>query len=644
MARDLQTKDKTLDPNLYVYRQARDVSKTQVDWANLTNELTKDLATIRETREQTRQDAIDENRKLLNTLNDIDPYSHETANTKIQAAAYDASQLLMTDFNLVVNGEKKLKDYKQTEQLLSDNFTSLKGAMDTYNEHFVAATERVKNGEANFDEIFNNQSLAGFGSMESINIVVQPSGAISLIKKQFDDNGNEIEVDVSNPANVLPLSHLNNRIQFESNYEDPNEAAQGVVNTLGAFITGQFLDLQKVQTLEDFRQMTYTDAVSGETRSGRDVIMSMSEELLATNQQKFSMLRVAGYSEKDMTTDPEEAKRTGKILQIPNVNGSGTMGYEFTEKHEQDMLRTAQMIVERQIDSKMAFEKGVQKTYRPRQNQFDYTEDVLEATADNYLSLVDGILTGDATTAEANAASLVDILNRNPGKGDQAARVTSIEKKVNADGSVDVVISREGLADKIISSSGDKTTDDASAEFFNSINTTSIGYESARKDRGAISSDYGLDAISYTAPEKTVDIEAPNLFTPLSTDSDGTSLMMVDYIANAMDTGSKTKTTKVTDSNIDTGAMEDSIDLLLDKYPGLKDEIDRQGGVNVEFRKDSKGVERMYIDIPGSNSYSWPTTASTSARMVTETIDKMLENSANTFSEGKPGSKILGGK
>ena len=62
MARDLQTKDKTLDPNLYVYKQARDVSKTQVDWANLTNELTKDLATIRETREKTRQDARDANR------------------------------------------------------------------------------------------------------------------------------------------------------------------------------------------------------------------------------------------------------------------------------------------------------------------------------------------------------------------------------------------------------------------------------------------------------------------------------------------------------------------------------------------------------------------------------------------------------
>ena len=104
------------------------MSKTQVDWANLTKELTDDLSKIRDDREKTRQDAIDANRALLNTLNDIDPYAHETANTKIQGAAYDASQLLMTDFQLVVNGQKKLKDYKQTEQLISDNFNSLKGA------------------------------------------------------------------------------------------------------------------------------------------------------------------------------------------------------------------------------------------------------------------------------------------------------------------------------------------------------------------------------------------------------------------------------------------------------------------------------------------------------------------------------------
>lgn len=639
MARDLKINNQALDPNLYVYRQARDVSKTQVDWANLTKELTDDLSKIRDDREKTRQDAIDANRELLNTLNDIDPYAHETANTKIQGAAYDASQLLMTDFNLVVNGQKKLKDYKQTEQLLSDNFTSLKGAMDTYNDHFIEATERVKNGEANFDEIFNNNSLAGFGSMESINIVVQPSGSISLIKKQFDANGNEIEVDVSNPANVLPLSHLNNRIQFESNYEDPNEAAQATVETLGAFITGSFLSQQRVQTLEDFRNMNYTDAVSGDERTGAGVILSMAQELLATNQQKFSMLRLAGYSEKDMTVDPEEAKRTGKILQIPNINGSGTMGYEFTEKHEQDMLRTAQMVIERQIDSKISLTKGVTP---PSTNVYDFTQQQVEATSSGLLELVDGVTTGNAELSEASASSLVDILNRTSGTtGDQAKRITAIEKKINADGTIDIVISREGISDKTISSKG-KTTDEFEMEFYNTINTTDQPYEEAKKDYGTIGGTFGVEAMSYNAPAETFEIEAPNVFTPLGTGEGGTGLMLIDYIANSMGTSQRTETTKV--DKIDLSALEDSIELLLDTKPGLRDEINRRGGVNVEIRKNSAGKDRMYIDIPGSNSFSWSISGSTSAKSINETIGTMLENSVETFSEDAPGSKILNGE
>ena len=304
--------------------------------------------------------------ELLNGLNTLDPYAHETANTKIQAAAHDASQLLMTDFNLVVNGEKKLKDYKQTEQLLSDNFNSLKGAMDTYVEHFEVAKERAENDQANIGELYNNESLAGFGSLSALNIVVQPSGAINLVKKQFDANGNEIEVDLTNPENMMSITHVNDRVQYEADYVDPNETAQKTVNTLGAFITAEFMSRQSVASLEDFRLMEYTDD-NGELRSGYDVISSMADELAVTDNQKLNLLQLSGFTSDDITQDPEEAKRTGKILQIPNVNGSGMMGYEFSEEHEKVIRDQSLMIVERQLDSKMAKEKGLGYVSRGRE-------------------------------------------------------------------------------------------------------------------------------------------------------------------------------------------------------------------------------------------------------------------------------------
>ena len=576
MARDLKINNQALDPNLYVYRQARDVSKTQVDWANLTNELTDDLTKIRNDREKTRQDAIDANRALLNELNNLDPYAHETANTKIQSAAYDASQLLMTDFQLVVNGQKKLKDYKQTEQLLSDNFNSLKGAMDTYNDHFVEAEERIQNGEANIGEIANNESLAGFGSLSALNIVVQPSGAINLVKKQFDANGNEIEVDLANPANLMSLTHVNDRVQYKGNYEDPNETAQATVETLGAFITAEFMSRQAVATIEDFRQMRYTDA-SGQEKSGNDVINSMVNEIITTDNQKLSLLQLAGFSAKDVTQDPEEAKRTGKILQIPNKNGSGMMGYEFTEEQEAILQDQARMIIERQIDSKMSKVKGVAP---PQTNVYDYTQDVQEEMSTGLYDFVNNFVTGDAATSDQAATSLATTVNMRLPAG--TAAITGLERIVDSDGQYSFVIKREGMQDKVLPA-GDKTTGQIVNEVFDLVNTdknvTSI--DAARDYRGTVADQFGVGSTSITVTGKA--INAPNFGENVVNFEDGTgqplsNLINVAFGAQGGYTGSYNTTVTM---------------------PGRPREL-RFGKGEAQVASSMKDVLRSAFDMPGA--------------------------------------------
>ena len=523
MARDLKINNQALDPNLYVYRQARDVSKTQVDWANLTKDLTDDLSKISDDREKTRQDARDANRELLNELNTLDPYAHETANTKIQDAAYQSSQLLMTDFDLVVNGQKKLKDYKQTEQLLSDNFNSLKGAMDTYNDHFVEAEERVQSGEANIGEVFNNESLAGFGSLSALNIVVQPSGAINLIKKQFDANGNEIEADLSNPANLMSLTHVNDRVQYKGNYEDPNATAQSTVNTLGAFITAEFMSLQAVASLEDFRLMTYTDA-NGVKKKGTDVINSMVNEIITTDNQKLSLLQLSGFSSNDVTQDPEEAKRTGKILQIPNKNGSGAMGYEFTEEQEAILQEKGREIIERQIDSKMSKVKGVAPQ---QQNQVGYISETQEATATGLYELVNNFVTSESGLSEQAASSLANSVNMRI-TGDNP-KITGIERKENSDGTYEFIIKRVGLQDEVIKDQG-RPTQVVIDQIFDLVNTDStITSIDAKKDyRGTVGGQFGTGSASITVSGKTID--APNLGDNVVNFADGTGQGLSDLI------------------------------------------------------------------------------------------------------------------
>ena len=514
MARDLKIDNTALDPNLYNYRQARDVSKTQVDWASLTQDLSNDLATIRDEREKTRQDAIDANRELIKNINDLDPYAHETANTKIQGAAYEASQLLSSDFQLVVNGQKKLKDYKHTEQLLSDNFTALKGAMDTYNDHFVQATERVQNGEANIGEMFNNESLAGFGSLSALNVVVQPSGAINLVKKQFDANGNEIEVDLDNPANLMSLTHVNDRVQYKGNYEDPNQTAQSTVDTLGAFITADFLQRQAVATLEDFRNMSYTDA-KGVERDGNDVILSMANEMITTDNQKLSLLQLSGFTSDDVTQDPEEAKRTGKILQIPNKNGSGMMGYEFTEEQEAILQDQARMIIERQIDSKMSKVKGVTPQ---QQSVAGMTKDIQEDMATGLYGFVNNFVTGDAAASDQAATSLAATVNARIPSG--TPPITGLERVIK-NGEYSFVIKREGMQDEVIPA-GDKGTTEIVDQIFDLVNTddkiTSI--DAAKDFEGEVGDRFGPGSTSITVTGKTID--APNFGENVVNFEDGT--------------------------------------------------------------------------------------------------------------------------
>ncbi len=632
MARDLKITNQTLDPNLYVYRQARDVSKTQVDWATLTKTLNDDLSKIRDEREKTREDTRDAQRQLLNEIESTDKLSHETANTLIQGAAYDASQVLSTDFQLLENGQIKLKDYKKTEQRVQDNFTALKGVMDVFEGHFVESKERIDEGLANPDEIAANKSVAGFGNLQNIDIVWQPNGTMTLLKKRYDEEGNELPIDASNPANVIPIGSVQGYLNHKSTYVNPNESAQDIVDTLGTFITSKFLSDQKVTSLEDFRNLSY------EGRTNEDLINSMITELITTDQQKISMLNAKGYTEDDFTFDPKEAEEEDKILMINNVDGSGLMGYKFTEQSEADMKDLGRQIIERQLDSKITNVKGVAPA---AQTVYDYTQETAEAASSDILRYVDGITTGNAELSESNASSLVDILNRNPGKsGDQAKTITGIAKKEYTNGTIEIVISREGISDKVISSNG-LTPAEFDEQFYSAINTTDVSFTDAQKDYGALGTEYGMGPMSYTAPTQTFEINVPDFNASLAqtgTGQNAQNLRMADFTADAMGTpGSMTKLVNLSTNknNIVTG-LEGVIKSVLNKEPGLADAIGDNYDVSY---KTVGGQEYLYIEIEGAQTKRYKTGVldRTNAQEVNGTLKTMITEAAESAQGGAQG-------
>jgi len=564
MARDLNIQNTTLDPNLYTYRQARDVSKTQVDWGTLTKTLSDDLSKIRDEREKTRQETIDGQRKLLQDIENTDKLSHQTSNTLIQGAAYDASQVLNTDFQLLTSGQIKLKDYKQTEQRVQDNFTSLKNVFNNIQTHFDEATKRIDEGLANPDEIANNDSLAGFGALENIDIVWQPNGTMSIVKKRYDEEGNELPVDASSPANVITVGSLNNMFEFKSTYVNPNDSAQAIVDTLGSFITSEFLSQQKVTSLEDFRLLEY------EGKTNEDLINSMITELLATDQQKVSMLNAAGYTQDDFTDDPKIAEEEGKILMIRNASGTKMMGYKFTEQAEADMRDLGRQIIERQLDSKITNVKGFPAPTRTETpaSLAKKTDENNSATLFDY---VVGITTTDNDSAVSRAKGAENLVNANLAEsGYKSNRIEYITRNISPDGLVTVKIKREGLGEATYDSKSG--LDRLNQDVYDYLNFTSINGMSASKDfEGAIPDAVDADFGGFKAVSPTSEIVVPDFL--------GTFEGGLNYT-----------------------------DLALDAFPGLEDVettmVDDEGKQRIpSLQSGSETLARKVLDQPGNEGF-----------------------------------------
>jgi hypothetical protein len=505
--------------------------------------------------------------------------------------------------------------------------------------------------------MFNNESLAGFGSLSALNVVVQPSGAINLVKKQFDANGNEIEVDLDNPANLMSLTHVNDRVQYKGNYEDPNQTAQSTVDTLGAFITADFLERQAVATLEDFRNMSYTDA-KGVEKSGNDVILSMANEMITTDNQKLSLLQLSGFTSDDVTQDPEEAKRTGKILQIPNKNGSGMMGYEFTEEQETILQDQARMIIERQIDSKMSKVKGVAPQ---QQSVAGMTQDIQEGMATGLYGFVNDFVTGDAAASDQAATSLASTVNARIPSG--TPPITGLERIVDSDGEYSFVIKREGMQDEIISVPEGATTTTVVDKIFDLVNTDDkiTSRDAARDFEGEVGAQFGPGSTSITVTGKTID--APNFGENVVNFEDGTGQPLSNLINIAFGAqggfqgplaiSQSYRAPRTLRFGKDEAQVASSMkDVLRSAFdmPGAEGLRSAVGNdYDVRFANDKKGNRYLFIEIGGTKKYVRADRAYT-VTDVTEAVESAFRDEAERLNAGGgvnadlkgKGSKLLG--
>lgn len=450
MARDYSIKNRETDPNKFVYRQERDLTKTTVDWGEVTKNLTKTITDIRDDRETRKQELRDETTKAMNDLAEMDQYASESLNVKVLEGSQWASEFLSSQNYLMQNGFLKPSDFLQSKQKVSDSFTQLKTALGKFDEAYKKGQDRM-NSE---DWKNGNQS----NTFEQA-LLLQMSGLAGL--KKWDFAGNPATGDMgfikagedpSNPANIMGFNSINQRLTQESNYVPSNNTAADIVLNLGAEIEASFITeggKGSVESVEDWMNK----------EGSADMLKTMVAQATSTDSRVLSILQEVGVTAQMYTQDPEVAaanpgdgtiNNPGYVLMVPSEDGQGTMNFVLSPEQQALVDKQAEETIKSQLDRKITLTKGHQKVFPPASH---IKEDDRNSVSVGYMRDIIDLTEADATKATSAANALASRINKNLPEG--APQIVSIERIVNSQGgTVGFEINRDNKEPYIVDVNG----------------------------------------------------------------------------------------------------------------------------------------------------------------------------------------------
>lgn len=126
MAKDFSISSKVLDTDKYVYREERDLAKTQVDWGTISKNLTDTINTVRDDRETQKAEIEKANTEEMNRAGEFDQYNNKTLNESVLEGSEWAKNALSVQMDLVRRGLVTPGENQRYQQRVSDSFTFLK--------------------------------------------------------------------------------------------------------------------------------------------------------------------------------------------------------------------------------------------------------------------------------------------------------------------------------------------------------------------------------------------------------------------------------------------------------------------------------------------------------------------------------------
>ena len=488
MARDYSIKDRETDPNKFVYRQERDLTKTTVDWGEVTKNLTKTITDIRDDRETRKQELRDETTKAMNDLAEMDQYASESLNVKVLEGSQWASEFLSSQNYLMQNGLLKPSDFLQSKQKVSDSFTQLKTALGKFDEAYKKGQERMnsedwKNGnQSNTFEQALLLQMSGLSGLKKWDFAGNPAtGDMGFIKAGEDP---------SNPANIMGFNSINQRLTQESNYVPSNNTAADIVLNLGAEIEASFITeggRGSVESVEDWMNK----------EGSADMLKSMVAQATSTDSRVLSILQEVGVTAQMYTQDPAVAaanpgdgtiNNPGYVLMVPSEDGQGTMNFVLSPEQEALVNKQAEETIKSQLDRKITLTKGHQKVFPPASA---IVENDKNAISVGYMKDIIDFTEGDATSATAAGNALASTINKNLPEG--APQVLSLERITNSQGqTIAFQVNRENMDPFIVDVDG-MSNENAQRALYENITPRGVlnYYDALDKWGGQVGDEFG---------------------------------------------------------------------------------------------------------------------------------------------------------
>ena len=469
MARDYNIKTSAVDPSKYVYRQERDITKTDVDWTKVTKDLTTTIETIRDDRETRKAEIEEATTTAINDMAEMEQYDSESLNVKVLEGSHWGSEFLASQNSLMKRGLLKPADFMVSKQKVQDSFSQLKTALGTFDKAYIEGQKRMNSEVEGEQSTTFEQGLllrmAGLAGLAQWDISGNPAtGAMAFVKKGED---------ASNPANVMSLNVINQRLNQKSNYVSLSTSAADIVSTLGEEIKASFIaDGQRgaILTTEDWLKK----------KGSKEMLATLVKQATATQNKRLSILQDVGVTAEMYTSDPKVAAdnpgdgtvaNPGYVLMVPVEDGQGTMTVQLTDLQKDLVDKEAEKVIKSQLDKKNEITGRLVTTYGPQDNNntTERKEEIRKARG--LYSEVVIFATGDPAASDAAGTALAAIVNDNLAEG--VGGITAITR--SADGS-SFSVTREGGAPAFVinTMSSDnvtpKTTKQIVKELFQELN------------------------------------------------------------------------------------------------------------------------------------------------------------------------------